>query len=541
MVIKQRPTSVAGGKSIGGIVFGVCPIISAMEGIYFFGENLRWNLGWSNPNQGGAFVAMLIPWFWAIGGRVVFRRAGGVNLFQNSLRCDFAATVILISELVVWFLLCKTYSRGALVAVVGSGVLFFLWNCWSSGFLPVIRRNDSIKSDLLHNRRWRIALMRGVRVTSVGALLFATGFFSRIEPGFVSQDASAGNRLTLWKGGLQMIAEAPWGGWGEDQSGKGFMHWFQPLEANEQYAGMVNSYLHVGVEYGLPMLAVVMTLAVGLVMFSFFSNSQKSDVSAVSLPQGVSATVLMRYAMAGAGCSLAVFLMANVFSTLWVFGGLWWVPALDALIILAIGGISLRSKFFRGFGSVLAVAMAFSVVAVLALFVTGKTIKSDLQVSFDSNDNLVVINAEGKRRMLFIPEASVLGDSWGKEIRRLAATDQYQEYVIETPFGGAVDDGGIPKSRPDAIVACGSEFPAGFSTLVKNPDALLILVHPVGKPIIPEGTNGRVSLILPMLDTTGGAGRWRALGKRKGWEISVSPGVGQDVRLAWPEVLVTEG
>ena len=103
------------------------------------------------------------------------------------------------------------------------------------------------------------------RLAGIGILLAATGFFSRIDPRFVAGDASAGNRLVLWKGGLQMMAAAPWHGWGSGRSGSGFMHWFQPLESTQEYAGMVNSYLHVGVEYGLPVLAGAMTVMLALV------------------------------------------------------------------------------------------------------------------------------------------------------------------------------------------------------------------------------------------------------------------------------------
>ncbi len=31
-----------------------------MEGVYYFGEHLRWNLGFLNPNIAGAFIAILI-------------------------------------------------------------------------------------------------------------------------------------------------------------------------------------------------------------------------------------------------------------------------------------------------------------------------------------------------------------------------------------------------------------------------------------------------------------------------------------------------
>ena len=118
---------------------------------------------------------------------------------------------------------------------------------------------------------WRVRLphvLVAVRLSGIGILLWLTDFLWRIEPGYVSQDVSAGNRLTLWKGGLQMIATSPLEGWGRGKSGDGFMHWFQPLDANEAYAGMVNSYLHVGVEYGLPVLLGVLVAFFTLVILS---------------------------------------------------------------------------------------------------------------------------------------------------------------------------------------------------------------------------------------------------------------------------------
>jgi O-antigen ligase len=200
-----------------------------MEGVYFFGEHLRWNLGWENPNQAGAFVAMVIPWLWAWG-RIACRN--GAVPVEKWLTLAF--------EMGLWFLLCKTYSRGALVAVVCVGLLEAGRQFWLAK-----RKNEGARASRMVN--W-------LRISGVGLILAGTGLFSRIDPRYVSQDASAGNRLTLWKGGAQMIAASPWEGWGKGESGPGFMHWFQPLDAHESYAGMVNSYLHIGVEYGLPIL-----------------------------------------------------------------------------------------------------------------------------------------------------------------------------------------------------------------------------------------------------------------------------------------------
>ena len=33
---------------------------------YYFNDHLRWNLGFATPNQGGAWVATLLPWLWGL-------------------------------------------------------------------------------------------------------------------------------------------------------------------------------------------------------------------------------------------------------------------------------------------------------------------------------------------------------------------------------------------------------------------------------------------------------------------------------------------
>jgi hypothetical protein len=486
-----------------------------MDGVYFFGENLRWNLGWGNPNQAGVFVAMLIPWLW---GLAALARRG----FRGA---SLVAAVLLATELVLWFLLCKTYSRGALMAVGGAGVVYLGGAC-------------------LMRQTWLSWKSVALRAGAVAVLLIATGFFARIDPRFVSTDASAGNRLVLWKGGLQMIAVSPWQGWGKGQSGNGFMHWFQPLEAKERYAGMVNSYLHVAVEYGLPVFVGVMTVAVGLLVFSLWGGCGSFWEKRLknSIQRETATTWWARSVMAGAGCSLLVFLAGNFFSTLWIFKNLWWVPTLDAVVIVAGGVFVLRRKFFKAMGMTLAAGFAMSVMASLAIFIAGSKIKSEPQISLDPTRRIVIANgaAAGRRAILFLPDASVLGQDWGKEIRRLAAAPRFRDYSIETALKNSREKMALPSSRPDIIIACGSQFPCGFTTWKKFSNAHLILVHPTGKPDAPEGFDGSVSLILPMLDTTGNARRWKAMAKREGWKISISPGVGQDVRLVWPDVLVID-
>lgn len=55
------------------------------------------------------------------------------------------------------------------------------------------------------------------------------------------QDASVGNRIELWGSALQMAAENPRGfGTG---TGEQYMQWYQPLDRQQGYRTMVNSYL----------------------------------------------------------------------------------------------------------------------------------------------------------------------------------------------------------------------------------------------------------------------------------------------------------
>ncbi|MCX6868802.1 MAG: O-antigen ligase family protein [Verrucomicrobia bacterium] len=636
-----------------------------MEGTYFFGEHLRWNLGWNNPNQGGAFVAMLIPWLWACAYWTTCR-------FNRSY---FTSVLVLAVELVLWFLVCKTYSRGALAALGIAGVIFHLWVLLAHRSGP--------------DRRLMVA-----RLAGIGILLVATGFFSRIDPRFVAGDASAGNRLILWKGGLEMIAAAPWHGWGAGRSGSGFMHWFQPLESKQEYAGMVNSYLHVGVEYGLGVLAGAMTVMLALVVLAFVaewigkpsasiavntaslallvrrtgfqpntvrlgaeiaeereaagrmpappwpghparslqspsvnanitvlcfqpvradsesrlsgdettgctpvgqdrrdeSPPAKQTVSGSAADGDVPAVRTPACFAAAAGSSLLVFLIANVFSTLWIFKNLWWLPAAAGLVILitvfcaqgmsvaavydrrCLSGMSLITglcaqgwRFIRFAVMPLAASSLLAVILCLILYTSGKTIPSDVAIALSSDRNVVILYMAGKTipsdvsialspdrnvvtcravqghlgEVLVFPERSVLGKDWGKEIRRLAAAPKYRDFEFHSCIEGYSGTEGARSggASPKFIVACGAQAPKGFAALARFPASRLILVHPLGKPVPPELMAGEVSVILPMLDTGGSGRSWRAVCNKRKWKCLTSPGTGQDVRLVWPDVL----
>ncbi|MFT3990709.1 MAG: O-antigen ligase family protein [Luteolibacter sp.] len=481
-----------------------------MEGTYFFGEHLRWNLGWSNPNQAGAFVATLIPWLWGMEA-LIPRHQRGCQVFRGAV---FAV------ELGLWFLLCKTYSRGAWVAMMPAILAACVW----------IGRSGSVKKA----GGWLM-----MRIIGVGILTIATGFFERIDPGYVVKDASAGNRLTLWEGGLRMIAESPWQGWGADKSGREFMQWFQPVDAHEAYAGMVNSYLHLGVERGLLILWLIFTIGLGMVFLAFgngLNNGTREDPA--------SGNRLASAVTLAAGASWLVFAVANVFSTLWIFGNLWWVPAISGISIIGVAaGKGVRGFFRKGIAA-FGVAGGLGAAAVLALWLAGKAMPSKIRVHRMEGGKFVSLSANRPTgaTVLLLPDSTVLGEVWGKETRRFAEAFPDCRTIVPTGetegYGGGVSFGGI---TPQIIIACGKQASGGISAWKRFPEARLILVHPLGKPDeMEERPNARVSVILPALDTRNTGRVWKMFSRKHQWPWKTSPDVAQDIRPLWPGILKEE-
>lgn len=476
-----------------------------MEGRFFFGEYERWNLGWDNPNPAGLFIAMWIPVMWYV-----------AKYFGNS---TWRQALVILLEMVLWFLLCKTYSRGALVAVVAAGVLVFLWR--ADCFALVTKRRFSLKC--IHNQiepgeipKSKGKIITCIRVVGVLLLLLQTGFLARIEPKFVTSDASAGNRLLLWKGGAAMIHATPWNGWGDDQSGKAYMHWYQDIDANEKrqmYRGMVNSYLHVAVERGLPCLAVVFAFS----MFIVASGLQASHLKYIS-------AVIM------------VFLLGNVFSTLWIYKHLWWLPLLAAIIILC-STYRFDYESARRSSRLLCTCGGIALLFCFTLWCIGGYFQEPPFVSKVQNG--VMVSALGdlaKEDLVILPDEQVLGTYWGKEVRRLSNDNVFRNrnILVLTNDFSAYTRNGI-----QTIIACGKNSVAGFSLLEKNQDAELILVNPTNVDI-PEKVFGRVRVLLPSLDISGKSNKWRHICKEQGWHCQIVKGVGIDIRDQWPSALFLE-
>ena len=461
-----------------------------MEGVYFFGEYVRWNLGWNNPNQAGAFIAMWLPWIWG---------TFDLREIQNKFYSRFLFTSVLIVEAVLWFLLSKTYSRGALLAAVMGALVYGVF----------------IRTKSVGHWSFRLAMVCGI--------VIATGLFGRIDPNYVTQDDSSMNRLTLWKGGLQMISASPWKGWGIGRSGQDYMHWFQPFDSNLEFGGMVNSYLHVAVERGLPVLGVCVALAAGLLILS--CRIARRQGRAYSLT-------------ASAGACLCVFFVANVFSTLWIFPNLWWVPGFAGLWILArFASHDARGRC--GKAALMGATLVFSV-AILTSFIMELINSKNLkQTAIRLSGNKVICGpTEGSHgTLILLPDSSVLGERWGKEIRRLSIRFPDVSIIVPQKRSANIRELISSDSNKVAVIACGNTAANALMYRSSNPNFHLILVHPTGKPPFIAVPLMEITVFVPELDTARWGHRWMFACRRNGWDCHVNKGVGQDARVVWPDIM----
>ena len=520
-----------------------------IEADYLWDGRVRWNLWFANPNHAGAFVATVLPWCWVAVAQGWLRGRG------VSWRMTTGA--ILACELMLWWVLCMTYSRGALVgALAAVGVMaVILW------------RREPERGVGLRNGGGFLA----VRIFVGAVMVWAGGFAGRIDPGFVAGDASAGNRIELWLGGLRMLAASPWDGWGAGASGHAYMQFFQPLERDAAYATMVNSWLTMGVERGLLVLGGALLVAGVLLLCGWLWGVRGADAGA-------------RLAACATG-SLAAFCVASVFSSLWEVGWLWAGVAPALAMLAGCLGCGLCVVWRRGVARDVAVTASVVVAVCLGLVAVGSRLPADVRVRVEEGAVVLTAaeeaNREGSLKFLagtsknldfglraalrppgrpfsvhrisldtihlgtpsksgeflalfskpvfrgalaFYPDEDVLGRLHGREARRLLLADEtIKELRMGTTTVGV-----------DAALLFGRE---AWRANELSVDCLL--VHPLADAsgLTEEAWERVRAVVVPELDWSAGAERWRAEAERRGLPLIESPGVGTDIRAVWPEAV----
>jgi O-Antigen ligase len=407
----------------------------------------------------------------------------------------------------------------------------------------------------------RVKLMAvAARVAVVATCMLVSNFSARLAPDYTLSDRSALNRIDLWKGGLELVAASPLRGWGWGESGAAYMQWTQPLDRTEGYKSMVNSYLTVAVEAGLPVFAVLLA---GLLAPLALGTKLARNASGA------------RWAFApGLSACWATWLGCLFFSNLWIIPKLWIVPGVAAVVLGGWSALSLTRWFWRldpptvgrllagapvnereqarslpnyskspsaslheparaAVTPYLATAFAAALVMGLALWLAGSYFAraTSLLLTRESTGIVILLPRGGSASgwLEVYPDAAVLGETYGHELRRWLLVAKHPPALrIQSPVTPVVTgDSG------HARVIFGEQV-----SRVPWTGRRVCLIHPIGVP--PEEVSELAKgsrVVLAGIDPTGGRYVWAEWARSRNVEVAVNEGLAADVRLRWPEVM----
>jgi hypothetical protein len=455
---------------------------------YFYGETLRWSFGFDNPNKAAVLFACAVPllwWLWLAAWRIHPRWAR-------------LPALVVAAGLVAgaWYCLIMTFSRGGLVAALAALVYLTGTATWQG--------RQAAKSWFTSARVW-------MSVSLVLVLLGSTlgnGLGSRSAEA-LGNDASVGNRLELWQSALQMAHENP-RGFGSGKSGAQYMQWYQPLERQQGYRTMVNSYLTFLVEQGW-LWFVLVSLGFSL----FWVWTQSANVLALACR-----------------ASILGFLVAGAFSTTMEEWRLWMIPVISAV---ALAAMTLWQKSYRVAPKPLLLTNLAVVLALGALWLMGwQTSRHDpLRREFATTGNCRSVIAIGPRdytaaRLGCIIDEAVLGDRPAKLLRELAEGANVNvvlgESALTAPSILCMGRGVLQCTRLSAqtlwLVAPDMIKPAEIERLASVPK--------------------RIHLLLPEIDVDGRVAFWTEVGGGQlGTRVQLTSlvGVGNRVDWAWQQII----
>ena len=167
-------------------------------------ERLDWfNFGISSANRTGAFIACLIAFTWCL----------------YAFRIKWLSILTWIANLVLFYFLVQTASRGALVSLTAASIFFLFF----SGF------KRSCRTVFFVLFWFACALL----------ILLQSRLSHRMEKMVTLQSSSANCRLDIYLSGLKMLTDAPSGVQSPIET---YMQWYQDPDDSERYLSMIISH-----------------------------------------------------------------------------------------------------------------------------------------------------------------------------------------------------------------------------------------------------------------------------------------------------------
>jgi hypothetical protein len=310
---------------------------------FVFQGTPRWQGPWATPNVAGAILASVAIFLTGGTGWLQTRFSQSNYLVPIVCLCMTISTEILV----LWFL-GLTYSREA-------------WLAFSLGCSAM-----AVGSPRL---RW----------PSLGAIGMFAALICYLPHGVqrlesysqLGGDLSIANRLKLWCGALQMMADHPFTGVGVGNFSSVFERDYQDFSHTAQTSTAVNDYLTIGAEHGLFFLSAVVGPLLLLLAWSFHHCRKLENP-----PLSVMAALLVS------------LMISSCFSTLWPVPTFKWMAlaTLVGLIWLSLIPEFRRSEVKPFAFRVLLQSSKWTVSTTLVLFFAGSISLTVLPTRFSSQE-----------------------------------------------------------------------------------------------------------------------------------------------------------
>ena len=352
-------------------------------------ERLDWfNFGISSANRTGAFIACLIAFTWCL----------------YAFRIKWLSILTWIANLVLFYFLVQTASRGALLSLTAASIFFLFF----SGF------KRSCRTVFFVLFWFACALL----------ILLQSRLSHRMEKMVTLQSSSANCRLDIYLSGLKMLTDAPSGVQSPIET---YMQWYQDPDDSERYLSMINSHLEFLCSNGLLLRLGYIALWV-FILFLLFPSSH------AILPSACTSVWIC-------------FALCAIFSNVANYWVLWIIPTVSFILGALYNGTRLKNYRFYS------LVILISLVSFITLHTISYLLPREAHLHFRNNGDVLV--GEGIAKFcVFKPIERILGTHFGSEIISIQKNTDTPVLVSKN----------LPQHSVDKLIIC-SALPENASEL----------------------------------------------------------------------------
>ncbi|WP_334319560.1 O-antigen ligase family protein [Termitidicoccus mucosus] len=448
-----------------------------------FFSNERWRACFESPIECGMVMAAMVAWLCL-----------PLLLFPSHRALRVVVSIMAAGAAVC---LALTGSRGPILA----GLLLFI------AIFFLTRRHG-----LVLRRYAAVPCVTGLMALLLSLFIFPAG--KRIGDMVGGGDASILNRLELWRAAGPMSFIEPLTGIGIGESGHFFSQWYQPERLNYSYTGLLNSYLEIAVERGLPALGLVLFFGF-MVMASVWFGVCRGPDCQVRLCLTAGKSDCPRYVSAFGICaavSLLPVLLCGLTCTAQDYMTVNWIVLFNVVVLCTRAFVLRRVLPWAKLASGTA---CFAALALAGLWGWGRLYVGDYDLRAGLTEGGAIrliktetpggeVSADAQKLLVFCDRAE-LGTLYGKKLRAmLSASPLYREFVILDP-----------RRAPPETLPMGNYDIAVFGNAVRWLPSLpplgtkrWLVIHPRGGFVMPP-KEILMTVWLPKYDSTGGDAAWR--------------------------------